>query len=255
MRVGLVAEVKKRADVQRSTFVIGFSRVQDLSHLAAAIVWGGLVIFLAIMLYHTPSELVWPYSKMWQDPITSFLVFLCLGLAPISFLFQLPIVVVKFLLAGFVKLDDEGIPEGDWLTFRFFAWVLCDIVPYLSRLFAWLGLLAVLYFFDPIRFFYDNDQKIEILRSLIGSSQIESDNAHLISVRIAMHTLVMLAAVAIRFYIWVYINWELGWPDKIKIRVRNQLLGEERYGAVIQYAHTIAERNGIFPLIKRLLSI
>ena len=93
----------------RSQFITGFSRVLGLVHVLALVVWLAAIVVWAFAVYQGGEQKLWPYTRIYADAATLLLAFICLGAPVISFAFSLPIHAVRFVLAGFLKLDEEGV--------------------------------------------------------------------------------------------------------------------------------------------------
>lgn len=252
--------------VTRSQFDKGFSRLLGVAGLLAIFSWAAVAILWAGGLYNGRPGHFWPYQRIYGDAAILLLVFVCLGSPLLSVLFSLPLYVAKFIVAGFINLDDEGIPEGDWKLFRLFVF-LRGAASYLLQVLAWavvLGILyavdteqntriALVYGFTSFFSFQDSllltqdlpalDQAIEIYQELGGS---------LATLQIATHALVVFAAIGIRFALWLLVGLRFAlWLDDF---FTNRVLGKERSEAVIAYCEKIADREGWLPAMWRLLS-
>jgi hypothetical protein len=227
----------------RSQFINGFSRVFGLVNLLALFLWAVLVVLGAVSIYHSRAQDFWPYTRIFSDAATWLLVFVCLGAPLLSFLFSLPINAVKFILAGFLKLDDEGVPQGDWLLFKLFGFLLTGVIPYLSQLFAWAIVLATLYFVDTER------STDSVLTFFVWKFNL--DDSDTLYLQIFAHAFELISAIAVRFALWLGVGFHVqSWLENF---FEKKILGEARTKVVLKYVDTIAEHQGFFPAIRKLL--
>ena len=228
----------------RSQFVTGFSRVLGLVHVLALATWAVLVVVWVLAIYQGGEQKLWPYTQIYADPATLMLAFICLGAPIVSFVFSVPVHAVRFLLAGFLDLSDEGVPQGDWILFRVFGYILTEAIPYLSKVLGWLIVLAALY---TLR----SDRITEMVLTYVASTfnLADKDMPYLQTVA---HGLVIVGAIAVRFALWALVGFRMeSWLEEF---FQTRVLGETRTKAVLDYANSIAEREGVFPAIRQLLS-
>lgn len=231
----------------RSQFIRGFSRLLGLADLLALAVWAIVAILWAVSIYHGQAQQLWPYTRISTDDATLFLAFICLGAPLFSFVFRLPVNAARLVAAGFMKMENEGVPEGDWLLFRMFAFLVISAVPYLSKLSAWAITLTVFSFIDygQATDSFSNEQTSYWLLWSIGWF-----NGNLFYLSVAAHGLVIISAISIRFAIFSLLGLHVqGWLESRYI----QVLGEARAKAVDDYTKTIAEQEGIIPLLSSIL--
>ena len=231
----------------RSQFIRVFSRLLGVADLLALAIWAAVAILWAVSIYHGQAQKLWPYTSISTDNATLFLVFICLGAPLFSFIFCLPVNAVRFVAAGFLKMDNESVPQGDWLVFRMFAFLIMSAVPYLSKLSAWTITLTVFSFIDyghaPDGF--PNEQTPYWLFWLIGWF-----NENLFYLSVAAHGLAIISAITIRLAIFALFGFHVqGWLGNRYI----QVLGEARAKAVDDYTTTIAEQEGIISLLSSIL--
>lgn len=227
----------------RSQFITGFSRVLGLVHVLALATWAVIIVLWALAIYQGGEQKLWPYTRIYADPATLMLVFICLGAPVVSFVFSIPVHAVRFVLAGFLKLSDEGVPQGDWILFRVFGYILTEAIPYLSRVFGWAIVLTALYAVD-------SDRITETVLTYVASTfnLVDKDMPYLQTIA---HSLVIVGAIAIRFALWVVVGFRM--ESWLEVFFQTRVLGEARTKAVLDYANSIAEREGVFPAIRQLL--
>ena len=157
-------------------------------------------------------------------------------------MFCLPVNVIKFLVAGVISLDDEGIPQSDWLLFWLFE-SLMGAIPYLSKLLAWAMVFGVLYFLD------DEHRTDALLSNVVSTFNL--DGRDMPYVQIAGHGIVVIFAIAIRFALWLLVGFRSEiWLGNFCER---KILGEARTKAIVEYVNTISKREGIFGAIEGFL--
>ena len=228
----------------RSQFITGFSRVLGLVHVLAFASWAIIIVVWALAIYQGGEQKLWPYARIYADPATLLLAFICLGAPIVSFAFSLPFNAVRFVLAGFLKLDDEGVPQGDWILFRVFGFILTEVIPYLSKVLGWAIVLAALYTVD-------SDRSTETVLTYVAST-FNLEEKDLPYLQTVAHGLVIVGAIAIRFALWASVGFRTeSWLERL---IETKVLGETKTKAVLEYANAIAEREGVFPAIKQLFS-
>ncbi len=229
----------------RSQFITGFSRVLGLVYVLAFSVWAVVIVVWALAIYQGGEQKLWPYARIYADAATLLLAFICLGAPIISLVLSLPIHVVRFVLAGFLKLDDEGVPQGDWILFRVIGFILTEAIPYLSKVLGWAIVLAALYVVD-------SDRITETILIYVAS-MFNLEDRSMQYLQVIAHGLVIVAAIAVRFALWISVGFRM--EDLLERFFQTRVLGEARTKAVLDYANGIAEREGVFPTIRQLLSV
>lgn len=228
----------------RSQFITGFSRVLGLVHILAFASWAVIIVVWALAIYQGGEQKLWPYTRIYADPATLLLAFICLGAPIVSFAFSLPFYAVRFVLAGFLKLDDEGVPQGDWILFRIFGFILTEAIPYLSKVLGWAILLAALYAVD-------SDSSSETVLTYVAST-FNLEDKDMPYLQTVAHGLVIVGAIAIRFSLWASVGFRMkSWLERF---FETRVLGDTRTKAILDYANAIAEREGVLPAIRQLLS-
>jgi hypothetical protein len=66
------------------------------------------------------------------------------------------------------------------------------------------------------------------------------------------HGLVIVGAIGIRFALWASVGFRM--ESSLERLFETRVLGETRTKAVLDYASTIAEREGVFPAMRQLFS-
>lgn len=231
--------------MKRSRFVMGFSRVLLIPDIVSLLVWGGILVAWSISIYEAHGLDLWPYARIYSDRVTLLFVFACLGRPVLSFLFCLPINFVKFVVYGFLDLDDEGLPQSDWLLFELFGFLTLSAFPYVSRLLAWCAVLSLVYLFD-------NDSSTAAVVQFFHAQSGDIYAGSYPYFQIAAHIAIVLAAIIVRFGIWVIAGVRLEmWLGKY---FQEKVFGERRLKALTEYADKIAERQGFLAAINRLFS-
>jgi hypothetical protein len=82
--------------------------VLGLVHVLAFASWAVIIVVWVLAIYQGGEQKLWPYARIYADPATLLLAFICLGAPIVSLAFSLPFHAVRFVLASFLKLDDEG---------------------------------------------------------------------------------------------------------------------------------------------------
>jgi hypothetical protein len=224
--------------------ITGFSRVLGLVHVLAFASWAVIVVVWALAIYQGGEQKLWPYTRIYEDPATLLLAFICLGAPIVSFAFSLPFHAVRFVLAGFLNLDDEGVPQGDWLLFRVFGFILTEAIPYLSKVLGWAIVLGALYAVH-------SNRSIEAVLTYVVST-FNFEDKDMPYLQTVAHGLVIVGAIAIRFALWTSVGFRMeSWLERL---FQTRMLGETRTKAVLDYANAIAEREGVFPAIRQLFS-
>lgn len=232
--------------IKRSQFNRGFGRVQGLAHLAAMLAWAVTIIISGIAVYQGTADEFWPFKRSYADSGTLLFAFICLANPIFSFIFCLPIYAVKYLVSGFIDLDDEGVPQSDWRLFQLYSF-LKDSGHYMMRIAAWIIVIGILYLIDTER------NTISILQWIIIEFRLPSiDYLPMSAVQIVAHAVVVLIAVALRFFLWLLagIRYDRWLSDFFAEKV----LGADRAKVVLDYINRVAEINGSFPAMQRLLS-
>lgn len=230
--------------VKRSQYIKGFSRLFLLADILAFICWTGIIIVMVVFIYYLAQiDNFWPYKKIYTDAATLLFAFICLGYSPLSFVFCLPINIVKLILAGFLELDTEGVPQSDWLLFKLIAFLTLSAIPYLSKLFAWVIVLTILHLLNKgqLTSGFSIDQLPAWMWWFLAFL-----NFNIFYLSITAHLLVLVSAIAIRFTIFYVVGFRLqNWLGMHFTEV----LGEERVNAFNDYTNTIARQEGVIPLL------
>lgn len=228
----------------RSQFITGFSRVLAIVYLLALATWAVIIVLWASAIYHGEAQALWPYERIYADSATLLLAFVCLGAPVVSFAFSLPIYVVRYILSGFLKLDEEGIPQGDWILFNVLVFLVEGATPYLSKALGWSLTLAAFYAID-------SERVTETLLQHLAM-KINLESTAMAYLQAAAHGLVMLIAIVLRAAIFLMLGSRIQiW---LEMYLKSKVLGETRFEAVLNYAMSIGERDGVFPAIKTWFS-
>lgn len=210
----------------------------------ALITWAVIIILWVLAIYHGEEQTLWPYKRIYADSATLLLAFVCLGAPIVSFAFTLPVYVVRFLLAGFLKLDEEAIPQGDWILFNVFAFLVEGATPYLSKVLGWALALAAFYAVD-------SEQTTKTLLQYFAW-KFYLDPMDMPYLQAVAHGLVMFIAIAARVAIFVLLGSRIQiW---LEMFLRTRVLGETRYKAALDYTMAIGERAWGISAIRQLLS-
>ena len=120
----------------RTQFITGFGRIRLVFHCIALLVWlSGIAIGIAVALDQPPKQ-SFPYAPFYNDIFLWTVMFIYLGERVLSAVTIAPVAIVEFLIAGFLNLDDEGIPAEHWTAFK----RVCQArstVRYLASVIAW----------------------------------------------------------------------------------------------------------------------
>ena len=210
----------------------------------ALAVWVVVIVVWALAVYQGGEQKLWPYTRIYADAATLLLAFICLGAPIVSFALSLPFHAARFVLAGFLKLDDEGVSQGDWILFRVFGFILTEAIPYLSKVLGWAIVLAALYAVG-------SDRITETVLTYVAST-FNLEDKDMPYLQTVAHGLVIVGAIAIRFALWASVGFRMeSWLERL---FETRVLGETRTKAVLDYANVIAEREGVIPAIRNLLS-
>jgi hypothetical protein len=182
---------------------------------------------------------------MYSDSATLLFLFVCLGGPVLSFLFCLPFNLVNLVVSGFMELDDEGVPQSDWLLFKLFGFLTLRALPFLSKVFAWLAVLSLVYVVD-------NESNALTVVQFFNAEAFDLYAGGYPSFQIAAHVTIVLAAIVVRFAIWatagVHLEMWLGEHFEKKV------FGPQRLKVLTDYTDGIAKRDGFLPAIGRLFS-
>jgi hypothetical protein len=203
-----------------------------------------IIVLWALAIYHGEEQTLWPYKRIYADSATLLLAFVCLGAPIVSFAFSLPVYVVRFVLVGFLKLDEEAIPQEDWILFNVFAFLVEGATPYLSKVLGWALALGAFYAIDSEQISKALLQYF-VWKFHLGPTDIPYLQA-------AAHGLVMCIAIAVRVAVFVLLGARIQiWLEML---LRTRVLGETRYKAVLDYTMAIGERAWGISAVRQLLS-
>ena len=109
---------------------------------------------------------------------------------------------------------------------------------------GWAIVLAALYVVD-------SDRITETVLTYVAST-FNLEDKDMPYLQTVAHGLVIVGAIAIRFALWASVGFRVeSWLERL---FETRVLGETRTKAVLDYANAIAEREGVIPAIRNLLS-
>jgi hypothetical protein len=171
-----------------------------------------------------------------------------LGCPVIRLILRAPINISKYLIRGFVEIDQEGVPERDWLLFRLYA-VLVGIGQYALRVLPWGVAIGILRLADT------EGRSLAVVKWLIAYVPWvpwqENGGPPIHAVQITALGFFLAFVLALRLPCW--------FAGKVYVMLldqffANKVIGEERTKVVLDYVQQMAVTRGLLPALLRFFN-